>query len=380
MKHLMYAITFSILLNTALGQVNVNRNNEFILKGKVIGQEIGYLHLSYTNSQGVYQHDSCLLKSGAFQFKGSINEPTIAYFYGNRKSRSVDDPNSTDIYLEPTKMEAIFKVNEFKDVKIAGSQTQNEFGSYNTQYKKLEEKWKPVFEALKVSRSKNDTVSLNYIYNVQLPKLNKESDSLVLRFIQQFPGSYVSANFLVYQTQRLTVDSLKMFYALLTPKIQHSRSGIRIQEFIKRAENLYLGKQAPNFSIQDIDGNYVSLNDFKGKYVFLDFWASYCIPCREEHPYLKQAFSKFQNKGFTIIQISMDKPADKNKWIDAVKQDSLVWTQLCDFKGWNSDIVNQYNLLGKGIPSSFLINPNGEIIAKDLRGNDLEMKLTEFIN
>lgn len=379
MKHLLIVLLIPLLFNVAQGQNKLNSNQEFVLKGKVIGQENGYLHLCYRNSQGIYQHDSCLLKSGSFEFKGNINEPTDAYFYGNRKSRSVDDPNFSDIYLEPTKMEAILKVNDFKEGQISGSQTQKEFAIYDKQYKSLEAKWEPVFDALKEARAKNDTEKINNIYDIQLPKFNKESDSLTFQFIKTFPGSYFSANLLVYQTQKLTIDSLKMFYALLTTTIQRSKIGIGIQEFIKTAESLCIGKKAPDFILKNIDGNDVSLNDFKGKYVFLDFWASYCIPCREEHPYLKQAFSKFKNKGFTIIQISVDKPDDKSKWMDVIKKDSLTWTQLCDFKGWNSEIVNQYNLYGKGIPSSFLINPNGEIIAKDLRGFDLEKKLAELI-
>jgi peroxiredoxin len=379
MKHLMIALLIPLLFNVAQGQKKLNSNQEFVLKGKVIGQKNGFLHLSYFNSQDIYQHDSCLLKSGSFEFKGSINEPTVAFFYGNIKSRAVDDPNSSDIYLEPTKMVAILKVNDFKEGQITGSQTQNEFANYNRQYKNLEVKWDTVFNELKEARLKNDTEKINNIYDVQLPKFRKENDSLTFHFIKKFPGSYVSINLLGYQTQRITIDSLKYFYALLTTTIQQSKKGISIQEFIKKAESLYIGKKAPNFSLKDIDGNDVSLNDFKGKYVFLDFWASYCIPCRNEHPYLKQAFSKYQNKGFTIIEISLDKLEDKNQWMDAIKKDSLSWTQLCDFKALYSDIVNQYDLRGKGIPSSFLINPNGEIIAKDLRGFDLEEKLAELI-
>ncbi len=380
MKHLLFSLIILLLFNSSFGQTNKMNRNEFEFKGRIIGQDNGTVHLGYTNDSSKYVRDSCILKNGEFEFKGYIKEPTPAFFYGNRKSRSVDDPNCTDIYLEPNKINATFKLDSLKFGEIVGSQSQQEFNFYIQQVRILDNRWSFMFEAIKEARLKNDTDRIEQIYAKDLPRYRIQSDSLILNFIKQFPKSYVSAEFLVYQTQKLSTDSLKMFYALMSKNVQQSFNGNRVKVFITKAETTKIGMPAPEFTQTDINGSNVNLKDFKGKYILLDFWASYCAPCRAEHPLFNQVYSKYHNKGFVIISISMDTQDKKEDWILAIKNDSLKWVQICDFKGWSGEVVNMYNLYGKGIPSNFLINPNGLILAKDLHGEDLAKKLKELFN
>lgn len=130
---------------------------------------------------------------------------------------------------------------------------------------------------------------------------------------------------------------------------------------------------APDFTKEDMNGHIITLNDFKGKYVLLDFWASWCVPCREENPNLKRAYSMYYNKGFNILGISLDLPSSKDAWLKAIKTDALPWMQLA----LDGEVVKQYNI--QQIPSSYLIDPNGKIIAKDLQGEELEKKLREIM-
>ncbi len=377
MKHfVIYTIAF-VLSSTSYSQGTLNK--EFSLQGKIIGQDTGYVHIGYLNSLKKYIDDSSYLKNGEFEFSGLMDEPTIARFYGNIKSRSIDDSNFTEIYLEPNLMQAIFKVDNFKNAKVTGSKTQVEYTIYRGRNDSLHNKWKKMFDELDEARAKIDTAKIEKIYNEQMPVYAKESENIDWSFIKQSPNSFVSANILFYKTQILPLDSLKLFYALLSNNVQKSRDGKRIKDFIQKAEKLAIGMQAPDFMQTDLNGRSISLRDFRGKYVLLDFWASWCIPCREENPYLKQAYSKYQGR-FTIIGFSLDRLEDKNAWIDAIKKDDVPWIQVCDFKVWNGKVVNEYNLFGKGIPSNFLINPQGKIVAKDLRGDSVEKKLAEFIN
>lgn len=377
MKHfVIYTIAF-VLSSTSYSQGTLNK--EFSLQGKIIGQDTGYVHIGYLNSLKKYIDDSSYLKNGEFEFSGLMDEPTIARFYGNIKSRSIDDSNFTEIYLEPNLMQAIFKVDNFKNAKVTGSKTQVEYTIYRGRNDSLHNKWKKMFDELDEARAKIDTAKIEKIYNEQMPVYAKESENIDWSFIKQSPNSFVSANILFYKTQILPLDSLKLFYALLSNNVQKSRDGKRIKDFIQKAEKLAIGMQAPDFMQTDLNGRSISLRDFRGKYVLLDFWASWCIPCREENPYLKQAYSKYQGR-FTIIGFSLDRLEDKNAWIDAIKKDDVPWIQVCDFKAWNGKVVNEYNLFGKGIPSNFLINPQGKIVAKDLRGDSVEKKLAEFIN
>jgi peroxiredoxin len=373
------SILVSLLALSSIVSAQLITKNTFRLTGKVVGQDTGYVHLNYLNSSKKFIQDSFYLRKGEFEFSGSITEPCHAFFYGNIKSRSVDDLNFTDIFIEPTEMHAIFNVNDFKHVEFAGSKSQNEFSSYSKQEENLRAKWRKIFDELDTARAKNDTAKIEILYTNRIPFYTTERDSLIYSFIKQFSFSYVSPYLLHYQTNKLTADSLKMFYSLLTSTVKKSADGKRIEDYIAKEENLLIGKQAPDFAQIDANGNNISLKDFRGKFVLLDFWASWCVPCREENPYLKEAYAKYQNKGFTIISFSLDGNETKNAWKNAIKQDALSWTQVCDFKVWGGEVVNEYNLIGKGIPRSFLINPAGQIIAKDLRGDEVEKKLAEVL-
>lgn len=134
-----------------------------------------------------------------------------------------------------------------------------------------------------------------------------------------------------------------------------------------------IGKQAPDFTLPDVNGKPVSLSSYRGKYVLVDFWASWCGPCRQENPNVVRAYNQFKSKGFNVLGVSLDRPGEKERWLKAIADDRLTWTHVSDLKYWESEVVPLYGL--QGIPFNVLVGPDGKIIAQDLRGGNLMTSL-----
>ena len=155
-------------------------------------------------------------------------------------------------------------------------------------------------------------------------------------------------------------------------------AGIKKSVEAQIPRSIWVGKQAPEISLPDTEGKEVTLSSFRGKYVLVDFWASWCGPCRRENPNVVDAYNKFRGKNFTILGVSLDRPGQKDNWLKAIKDDNLTWTHISDLKFWQSEVVPLYNV--QSIPFNVLVDPQGKVVAENLRGDALEQTLQQFLN
>jgi thiol-disulfide isomerase/thioredoxin len=336
-------------------------NKQFILKGKIINSKGQILYLIY-DINGKEIEDSCKLKQGNFYFEGDITEPTWAFIRGNSKMMDdAENPNITDFFLEPTIMTVTAQYDHFKEMKITGSKTQLEY------------------EALK----------RNY------EKIDKSSDSLEERFSRvsknfmiNHPNSYVSAFELDSYKTRWTIDSVKSCYEKLSLSIQNSSYGKEVKMIIDEVENSSVGKIARSFSTTDINNNALSLSDFKGKYVLLDFWGSWCVPCRQSMPHLVDLFNKYHKDGFDVIAVAQEYDKTEDPWRDAIKKDGTgIWHNiLSEIKSKNDHTIDESQSITKlfGVhvfPTKILIGKTGIIIGRYTgteEESNLDKKLSEI--
>jgi peroxiredoxin len=216
-----------------------------------------------------------------------------------------------------------------------------------------------------------------YKYYNELNETSNQTEVIRLgAFIKQHPNSFTAIYLLNTMITIIQTDRAQLYYNELGPTYKFTSYNQNILKVIDAKKITAIGKLAPDFEQPDTLGKMVKLSGFRGQYVLLDFWASWCAPCREENPNVVQAYQKFHDKGFTVLSVSLDQPGKKQAWLNAIHQDHLTWTQVSDLQFWNNSVAVLYGI--KAIPQNFLIDKEGKIIAINIKGDELNQKLKEI--
>ncbi len=209
-------------------------------------------------------------------------------------------------------------------------------------------------------------------------KISDEMTPIYLDFIKNNPQSYLSLNSLLQflDDPTMAAEIVGLFNGL-SSEVKATKLGSMLALKFEAEMKTAIGAMAMDFTQNDQNGKPVKLSDFKGKYVLIDFWASWCGPCRNENPNVVAAYQKYKDKNFTVLGVSLDKPDAKDAWLKAIADDKLTWTQVSDLKFWQNEVAVKYGI--QSIPANFLIDPTGKIIAKGLREEALHLKLKELL-
>jgi len=321
----------------------------YIITGTVTGFADG-TPVSFLNEQTNSPEQQAVITKGKFVIKGKMDQPGFKGLIFNNAQPLLP------MFLDNSNIKITGDKDALDKLVITGSPSQDQFKIYTDALKP--------FEQFLLPDAAYDQTALDKIASISED------------FVRKFPASYVSPLALIrlYQATQNGVKTEEL-YKLINADIQFSALGNYVNQLITESKINPIGSVVSDFSQTDTAGLPINISAFRGKYVLVDFWASWCRPCRQENPNVVAAFDKYKNKNFTILGVSLDQ--NKKNWVDAINMDGLNWNHVSDLKGWGNEVAAIFKITS--IPQNLLLDPDGRIIAKNLRGAVLESRLDALL-
>jgi len=344
------------------------KKDEYRITGEIKG--LPDSTMLYLESNEIRNMDSTLAIHGKFTFRGTVKEPLICGI--RNKPPRLSMPQVVVFWLEAGNIKIKAVAGKTRFAKVSGSRMNEEMGIYATYTEKVTKKIDSLNKILERLPSGDPLYQKLALEHNKLVK--EDGLKMALQFFSEHPD-FISCGFgLSIEMRRIPKEETKKLFDKFTPEVKSSKFGKEIQEYLAIGKNPKVGDMAVDFRVETPTGDKISLSDFKGKYVLLEFWGSGCAPCRAESPNLLKNYKAYKDKGFEIFSVSMDK--SKNAMQKAASEDGMIWKTGADWMGFDGNPALIYSV--SSIPANYLISPKGDIIAQNLRGDDLEHKLKEI--
>ncbi|HEY0175855.1 MAG TPA: TlpA disulfide reductase family protein [Pedobacter sp.] len=359
----------------------------FTIKGKIGNlNKPAKVYIDYT-SDGNGSVDSADVVNGTFQFSGHINgksaysRMTLSHD-GLGKNQEIYVYGAGDVIYFSFGQEniEISSKDSLDHAKFSGSKVYDEMLAFEKETGET---------VMRINRNANLAVQKGTEEQQKDPAFIKAIDVTVQRkraerkdklllFAKNHPASDFSVQALTEALggYKVPVSTVQPIFNTLSENVRTTYAGTSLEKLLNAGSITGIGAKAPVFTQNDVNGKPISLTDLRGKYVLLEFWASWCHPCRAESPNLLKQYKLYKDKGFEILSVSVDN--DRSRWLDAIAKDGLTWLQVSDLKGWDNEARKLYGL--SGVPGNFLISPEGKIVASNLTGEKLNKKLAEILN
>lgn len=344
-------------------------SGKLTIKGDIPGLDSGYLEVMFADKPGEIA-DSIDLKGGKFTFTTQLKEPI---------QMAIRKPGTQGeeliFFADPGEMSIKGSKDSIWTSTITGGKTQKLYKQAEDSIKGIMDGARSLYEAYMQAQSTQNAAEMQRLQS-EFTKVQEKAQVFATQFGIKNRQSVIAAFLgMMYLGEDGKQAELKSLYDTLSPGVKNSFFGKKMGEIVAASQSTSVGAMAADFTQPDVDGKPIALSSFRGKYLLVDFWASWCGPCRQENPNVVKAYQTYKDKGFDILGVSLDQK--KDDWVAAIAKDKLTWTQVGDMKYWENAAARLYNI--QAIPTNLLLDPQGKIVAKNLRGEELQSKLAELM-